>query len=80
MRGRLEPAEIFHEVLEHRWFLSEKAGQSVPFTDTVRDYVSRVLTTKPEEKSVLGSRIGTASDATAELRIIIPPDPQEIDL
>jgi hypothetical protein len=80
MRGRLEPAEIFHEVLEHRWFLSEKAGQSVPFTDAVRDYVTRVLTTKPEEKSVLGSRIGTASDATAELRIIIPPDPQETDL
>ena len=80
MRGRLEPAEIFHEVLEHRWFLSEKAGQSVPFTDAVRDYVSRVLTTKPEEKSVLGSRIGTASDATAELRIIVPPDPQGTDL
>src|SRR3712207_6338945 len=27
MRGRLEPAEIFHEVLTHRWFLSERAGR-----------------------------------------------------
>ena len=26
LRGKLEPAEIFHEVLEHRWFLSERRG------------------------------------------------------
>ncbi len=25
LAGRLAPAEVFHEVLEHRWFLSEKA-------------------------------------------------------
>ena len=24
--GKLEPAEIFHEILEHRWYLSEQAG------------------------------------------------------
>lgn len=72
MRGRLEPAEIFHEVLEHRWFMSEAAGHSVPFADVVADYVARVLSHKPEEKAVLGSRSGTPSDATAELRIVIP--------
>ena len=26
LAGRLAPAEVFHEVLEHRWFLSEQAG------------------------------------------------------
>jgi hypothetical protein len=72
MRGRLEPAEIFHEVLEHRWFLSEAAGHSVPFAEVVHDYVTNVLARKPEEKAVLGSRSGTPSDATAELRIVIP--------
>jgi len=72
MRGRLEPAEIFHEVLEHRWFMSEAAGRSVAFADVVEDYVANVLARKPEEKAVLGSRIGTPSDATAELRIVIP--------
>jgi tRNA A-37 threonylcarbamoyl transferase component Bud32 len=30
MRGKLEPAEVFHEILEHRWFLSEQAGHPVP--------------------------------------------------
>src|SRR5205085_10749822 len=29
LRGRLEPAEVFHEVLVHRWFLSERAGAEV---------------------------------------------------
>ena len=29
LRGKLEPAEVFHEVLEHRWFLSEQAGHDV---------------------------------------------------
>ena len=72
LRGRLEPAEIFHEVFEHRWFMSEAAGQSVPFADVVDDYVNTVLPNKPEEKAVLGSRSGTPSDATAELRIVIP--------
>ncbi len=26
MRSKLEPPEFFHEVLEHKWFLSEKEG------------------------------------------------------
>jgi hypothetical protein len=26
LSGRLPPAEIFHEVLEHRWYMSETAG------------------------------------------------------
>lgn len=74
LRGRLEPAEIFHEVLEHRWFMSEEAGHSVPFAEVVEDYVTNVLRNKPEEKAVLGSRAGTPSDATAELRIVIPDE------
>ncbi len=74
LRGKLEPAEIFHEVLEHRWFMSERAGASVPFGDAVSDYVATVLAAKPYEKSVLGAREGTASDDTATLRIVLPPE------
>ncbi len=47
------------------------AGHSVPFAEVVDDYVANVLKRKPEEKAVLGSRIGTPSDATAQLRIVI---------
>ena len=49
LRGKLEPAEIFHEVLVHRWYLSEQAGRSVRLLDAARSYVDRVLTEKPEE-------------------------------
>lgn len=73
LRGRLEPAQIFHEVLEHRWFMSERRGSSIPFDEAVRDYVATVLSEKPYERSVLGAREGTPSDDTATLRIVLPP-------
>ena len=43
LAGKLEPAELFHEVLEHRWYLSERAGHDMPIEDAIRDYVSTVL-------------------------------------
>ena len=54
LHGKLEPAEIFHEVLEHRWYMSERAGHDTPIADALRDYVATVLPAKPEEKAVLG--------------------------
>ncbi|MGH8894045.1 MAG: DUF4032 domain-containing protein [Actinomycetes bacterium] len=59
LRGKLEPAEVFHEVLEHRWFLSERAGRDVGLMPAARSYVADVLAHKPDEAAVLGSRIGT---------------------
>jgi hypothetical protein len=47
--GRLEPAEVFHEVLEHRWFLSEQAGRDVGTTAAARSYFDTVLPATPEE-------------------------------
>ena len=38
-RGKLEPAEIFHEILVHRWYLSERAGHEVDIFETARDYI-----------------------------------------
>jgi len=51
---KLEPAEIFHEVLEHRWYMSEKAGEDVTIADAIVDYVKHVLPGKPDEAAVLG--------------------------
>jgi hypothetical protein len=48
-RGKLEPAEIFHEILVHRWYLSERAGAEVGIFDSARDYIDTVLTSKPDE-------------------------------
>ncbi|GAA4379249.1 DUF4032 domain-containing protein [Nocardioides caricicola] len=47
---KLEPAEIFHEILEHRWYLSENAGHEVDFLEAARSYMDTVLPAKPDEK------------------------------
>jgi hypothetical protein len=49
----LPAAEIFHQVLEHRWFLSEKAGKDVGIEEAVRSYVQSELPTRPPERIVL---------------------------
>jgi hypothetical protein len=41
--GRVEPAQLFHEVLEHRWYLSEAAGHDVGLDFACESYISGVL-------------------------------------
>jgi hypothetical protein len=64
LRGKLEPAEIYHQVLEHRWFLSEEAGQDIGLPEAVRSYIDTVLRYVPDERQVF-----TDMD-TAELPIV----------
>ena len=40
---RLAPAEVFHEILEHRWFLSEQAGTDVGTTTAAQAYIALIL-------------------------------------
>lgn len=43
LQGRIEPAQLFHEVLEHRWYLSEKADHDVGLDFAAHSYISEVL-------------------------------------
>jgi hypothetical protein len=43
LRGRLDPAELFHQVLDHRWYLSEAAGHDVGLPDAVASFIATVL-------------------------------------
>ena len=49
LRSRLDDAEMFHEIMEHRWFLSEAAGKDVGTTAAVEDYIRTVLPEVPED-------------------------------
>ena len=49
LRGRLDEAQIFHEILEHRWFLSEAAGRDVGTTAAAKDYLATVLPAVPHD-------------------------------
>lgn len=49
MFERLQPAEIFHQLLEHRWYRSEQTGEAVPLIEVLDDYLA-VLAAAPTEK------------------------------
>ncbi|WP_179155304.1 DUF4032 domain-containing protein [Microbispora sp. GKU 823] len=53
LRRKLEPAQLFHEVLDHRWYMSEAAGKDVGLEAAVRSYVDNVLVHKPDENAVI---------------------------
>ncbi len=55
LRGKLEPAQMFHEMLDHRWFVSSEQGRDVPMSEAVRSYIDTVLRHRPDEVSVLAS-------------------------
>ena len=45
-----QPAEIVHQILDHRWLLSERAGWDVGTEQAVASNVATVLPTKPDER------------------------------
>jgi hypothetical protein len=47
LRGRLSPPEVFHEILEHRWYLSEQASRDIGTTAAARAYFETVLPKVP---------------------------------
>ncbi len=53
LRGKRAAAEIFHELLEHRWFLSERAGRDVGMDKAAESYVEQVLRPALDEKAPL---------------------------
>jgi hypothetical protein len=55
LRGRLSGAEIFHEVLEHRWLLSEAAGRDIGTSAAASDYFATILPQVPAELTVVPS-------------------------
>jgi len=43
LRGRVEPAQMFHEILEHRWYLGEKAGRDLGLDFATQEYITKIL-------------------------------------
>jgi hypothetical protein len=53
LRGKLEPAEIFHQLLDHRWYLSQNEGRDVPLAEALNSYVDEVLRHRRDEATVI---------------------------
>ena len=79
--GRLEPAEIFHEVLEHRWYMSEKKGSDVPLIDAVRSYVAEILSKRRDEEALIATTTEsiTLAEAVPSGLIVVEDDDESSD-
>ena len=51
--GSREAPELFHELLEHRYYLSEAAGHEVDNATALSSYVDTVLRSRPAERVLL---------------------------
>ncbi len=81
LRGKLEPAEVFHQLLEHRWYLAQRAGHDIPLAEAVTSYINSVLRHRRDEATVIGPQTGTITMAidvvpteTAAISAIDPDD------
>jgi len=54
LRAKLEPAEVFHQVLEHRWYMSQARGVSAPLAEVLTSYIDDVLRHRRDEASIMG--------------------------
>jgi Domain of unknown function (DUF4032)/Lipopolysaccharide kinase (Kdo/WaaP) family len=62
--GTMEPAELYHQVLEHRWLLSEAAGTDVGLSETIDSYVASV------SQLVLSERLAMRAPPTEEIPVV----------
>ncbi|HET7415127.1 MAG TPA: DUF4032 domain-containing protein, partial [Arthrobacter sp.] len=53
LAGKLEPAEVVHQVLEHRWYMSEQQDRNVPLAETLQSYLDDVLRHRRDEAAIL---------------------------
>ena len=47
--GKLQAAEIYHQLLEHRWFECERQGREISLEEALDSYIPDVLAPAPDE-------------------------------
>jgi Domain of unknown function (DUF4032)/Lipopolysaccharide kinase (Kdo/WaaP) family len=69
LRDRLPPPEMYHQIMEHRWYESEREGRDVGPEQAMRSYVDSVLRPAAPEQALMPDDDG--NDPTG---IIMLPD------
>jgi hypothetical protein len=79
--GKLEPAEIFHQLLEHRWYISEEQEREVPLEEAVQSYVKNVLANRRDEAAVIAPHTEniTLQAGVPSGTIVVEEDDEETD-
>lgn len=52
LQGKLEPAEAFHQLLDHRWQLSQAQGRDVPLAEAMTSFIDTELRHRRDEATV----------------------------
>lgn len=65
LASRLEPAEAFHQYLDHKYYLSQQEGYDVPDEVALVSFIEEVLATKPEERILLPDHDSKSSEPAA---------------
>jgi len=79
--GRLEQAEIYHQFLEHRWYMMENQERDVPLAEAVQSYIDNVLVNRRDEEAYLSppTEAITMPNAVPSGTIVVAEDDDEID-
>jgi hypothetical protein len=53
LKGKLEPAEVFHQLLDHRWYMSQNEKRELPLSEALTSYIDTVLRHRRDEATVM---------------------------
>ena len=70
LRGKRDAAQLFHEVLDYRWFQAERENREVPLLEATAGYIRDVLAALPDE-------LLPTAPARDERRLANPLDPSD---
>ena len=84
LRGKLEPAEVFHQLLEHRWYMSQARGRATCRSPrSLTSYIDDVLRHRRDEATVIGPPTGSTSTLdviapeTSAIAVVDPDDEED---
>jgi hypothetical protein len=81
LTGRLEPAELYHQVLEHRWYLAQNEKREVSTEEAVNSYINTVLVHRRDEEALITPETGsiTLPNAIPSGTITVADEDGEVD-
>lgn len=65
LRGKREAAQLFHEVLDYRWYASQRENREVPLLEATWGYIQEVLRELPDE--VMSDTVRPEADGQRQL-------------
>ncbi len=74
LQGKLEPAEVFHQLLDHRWYISQNQKRDVPLAEAVSSYIDNVLRHRRDEATMIDT---TTGPFTSPISIITDDDEED---